>query len=315
MKKIISVSRRTDIPAFYGEWFINRVKEGFAGHMSGRRKYIVSLKPEDVDLFFFWSKNYLPFMDKLKILRGKGYQSLFHYTITGLPQIFECDTIDKEEAINNLIDISKIYSKKHISWRYDPIIISDKTDYKFHTENFANIAAKLAGYVDKCYISFADIKYKKVIKSLANFKEKNNISISELEENKKKDLANDLANIAQKYNIIIYACCNDYLLNDSVKAGGCIDINLIREIIDPQANYKRHYTRTECRCAISTDIGAYDTCHHGCVYCYATRDKQRAENAFNNHDVNSAFLCVGKAESDSWITEIKGKELTEKQKK
>ena len=101
MKKIISVSRRTDIPAFYGDWFMNRLKEGFVGYINpfGGQKYIVSLKPEDVICFVFWSKNYEPFIEKLKIIEDMDYKFYFNYTITGLPNIFECNLVEKELSL------------------------------------------------------------------------------------------------------------------------------------------------------------------------------------------------------------------------
>ena len=116
MKKIISVSRRTDIPAFYGDWFMNRLKEGFVGYINpfGGQKYIVSLKPEDVICFVFWSKNYEPFIEKLKIVEDRGYKFYFNYTITGLPNIFECNLVEKEIAIDALKKIeSYVFTKAH----------------------------------------------------------------------------------------------------------------------------------------------------------------------------------------------------------
>jgi len=132
MKRIISVSRRTDIPAFYGDWFMNRLKEGFAGVVNpfGGQKYIVSLKPEDVRCFVFWSKNFTPFFENLKVIESLGYKFYFNYTVTGLPNIFERN-LDKESAVETLKQLSRIYSPRHINWRFDPIIISNICDRNF----------------------------------------------------------------------------------------------------------------------------------------------------------------------------------------
>jgi len=120
MKRIISVSRRTDIPAFYGDWFMNRLYEGFAGvvHPFGGQRYIVPLKPEDVVCFVFWSKNFTPFLKHLKTIENMGYKFYFNYTITGLPSVFESN-VEKQAAIESLKHLSKTYSPKHINWRFD----------------------------------------------------------------------------------------------------------------------------------------------------------------------------------------------------
>ncbi len=305
MKKIISVSRRTDIPAFYGDWFMNRVKEGFAGYVNpfGGQKYVVSLKPEDVECLVFWSKNYLPFVDNLKIIQEIGYLFYFNYTITGLPKLFECNLVDSGLAINSLIDLSMMFTPKHINWRYDPIVISDVTDYKFHVENFTNIVSKLEGYVQRCYFSFA-IRYGKVKKNCDELQIKHNISIIDPDNDYKISLANDLAEIAYKHGITLYSCCGDYLINDKIKKAHCIDGNIIKELFYCNSLYVEKSTRKECGCTESTDIGAYDTCPHGCVYCYANVNKNRAQSAFDNHDSKAAFLGQSKQQSDKWLADI-----------
>ena len=306
MSKIVSVSRRTDIPAFYGDWFINRLKDGFAGYVNpfGGQKYIVPLKPEDVTCFVFWSKNYKPFIDKLKIIEEMGYKFYFNYTITGLPDIFECNLVERETAIESLKDLSNLYSPRHINWRYDPIIITDSTDLEFHIKNFDNIASKLEGYVERCYFSFA-LQYGKVKRSFDKFQNENNVIITDPDINFKNEVANELANIADKYGIKMLTCCNDTLLSQKIGKAHCVDGNIIEELF-----YKNGFkhggkpTRKDCGCTDSVDVGAYDTCPHGCVYCYANMNKTIAETRFQNHDANSVFLGYNKVESDEWVEEI-----------
>ena len=131
-RRIISVSRRTDIPAFYGDWFMRRVGQGFAGvvHPFGGHKYIVSLTPEDVVCFVFWSKDFGPFVENLKILDDLGYKFYFNYTVTGLPAVFESH-VDKRAATDTLKRLSEMYSPRHINWRFDPIILSSICDRTF----------------------------------------------------------------------------------------------------------------------------------------------------------------------------------------
>jgi len=310
MKRIISVSRRTDIPAFYGDWFMNRLRDGFAGYINpfGGQKYIVSLKPGDVICFVFWSKNYEPFIDKLKIIEDMGYNFYFNYTITGLPHEFECNLVKPEAAIDTLKKLSHMYSPKHINWRYDPIIISDTTDYKFHLENFENMASTFEGYVERCYFSYA-IQYGKVKRNFDKFQNEHNIKITDPDKDFRVKLANELADIAARYGIKMLTCCGDYLISPKIGKAHCVDGKIIEELF--YKNGSKHHekpTRKECGCTESTDIGTYDTCSHGCIYCYANVNKTKAYSRFERHNKNAAFLGYTKAESDKWIEEAQSKD-------
>ena len=275
---------------------------------------MVSLKPEDVECLVFWSKNYLPFIDKLKLLQEIGYLFYFNYTITGLPKLFECNLIDSGLAINSLIDLSKMFTPKHINWRYDPIVISNATDYKFHVDNFDSIAAKLAGHVHRCYFSFA-IHYGKVKRNCDALKLQHNITIIDPENDYKISLANELAEIATKYGITLYTCSGDFLINDNILKAHCIDGNIIKQLFYCNSSYVEKSTRKECGCVESTDIGAYDTCPHGCVYCYANVNKKRAKHVFDSHDSKAAYLGYSKEQSDKWLAEISQKNKDKLDKK
>ncbi len=306
MSKIISVSRRTDIPAFYGDWFINRLNEGFAGYVNpfGGQKYIVSLKPEDVICFVFWSKNYEPFIEKLEHIGKMGYKFYFNYTITGLPNIFECNLAETKYTIDTLKKISDMYSPKHINWRYDPIVISSITDYDFHLKNFENIAANLQGHVERCYFSYV-IQYGKVKRNFDIFQKKNNVTVDEPDTDFKIKLANQLTGIANHYGISMQTCCGDFLIGTNIKKAHCIDGSIIEELFyQNDFRYSEKPTRKECGCTDSTDIGTYDTCPHGCIYCYANINKTRANNLYEKNDVKSAFLGYPKKSSDEWIANI-----------
>ena len=300
MSKIISISRRTDIPAFYGNWFMNRIKEGYAGHINpfGGQKYTVSLKPEDVICFVFWSKNFEPFMNSLKLLNDMDYKFYFNYTITGLPEIFECNLIPTQKAMDNLKKLSELFSPKHINWRYDPIVISDITDYNFHLENFENMAANLKNYTERCYFSYA-IQYGKVQRNFEKFRNNHKINVIEPDLVTKINLANKLAEIAEKYNITMYSCCGDVLINEKIKKAHCIDGDIIKELFYKDNNIKSKIlpTRKECGCTASIDIGAYDTCPHGCIYCYANINKEKAYSSYNSHEPESVFLGYSVEES------------------
>ncbi len=298
MSRIISVSRRTDVPAFYKDWFVRRLKSGLAGWenpFSGQ-KYFVSLKPKDVVAFVFWSKNYRPFLEVLPFLRKNGYNCLFHYTITGLPRQFETNLVQTEEAVDSFRQISRFYSKDHIVWRYDPIVVSDLTDKDFHLDRFAYLAKHLSGYTRRCYISFP-VFYGKVKRNCQAFTSQQGIEFYDLPVEERIDLAEDLAEIAENYGIQVFSCCGDYLIGDRIKKGHCIDGDLISRLFyNCRWRGRLQPTRKECGCTKSTDIGRYDTCPHGCIYCYANVNKEKARRMYDRHDPESPFLGYKKTE-------------------
>jgi hypothetical protein len=305
MKRIISVSRRTDIPAFYGDWFMARLEDGFAGvlHPFGGQKYVVSLKPEDVTCLVFWSKNFTPFLENLKTIESMGYKFYFNYTVTGLPGIFEAN-VHKRSAIDTLKLLSRTYSPQHINWRFDPIIISSICGRDFLISAFEKLACEFEGFVRRCYFSFV-CEYNKVKRNFEQLRSSTGIEIIETSQDFKIDLAEELADIAEHHGIQMFACCGDYLIGDKIKKAHCIDGSIIESFFFPKGlGYVEKPTRDQCGCAESTDIGTYDTCPHGCVYCYANANKSRAYEAFARHDKDSAFLGHRKSQSDRWLTEM-----------
>ena len=307
MKRIVSVSRRTDIPAFYSDWFMRRLEEGFAGVVNpfGRRKYIVSLRAEDIRCFVFWSKNFAPFLENLKTIDSLGYNFYFNYTVTSLPEVFEND-VDKSAAIAALRELSETYSPRHINWRFDPIVISSISGRDFYLETFEQLASELEGLVERCYISFVT-GYSKVKRNFEEFERTTGVRIIDCTEEFKIELANELAAIAERRGIRMYSCCGDYLTKDGrILKAHCIDGAVIESLFFPEGlEYRAKPTRRECGCTESSDIGAYDTCPHGCVYCYANMHKLKARKAFDNHEKDSAFLGHSKSRSDVWLAEIR----------
>jgi hypothetical protein len=317
MKRIISVSRRTDIPAFYGDWFMHRLKDGFAGVVNpfGGKKYIISLKQEDVIAFVFWSKNFTPFLENLKIIDRLGYKFYFNYTITALPSVFESN-VDKQAAIAALEQLSRMYSPRYINWRFDPIIISNVSDRSFYIRGFERLASRFEGLVERCYFSFVT-RYNKVKCNFAKLTKQKAVTIVDWSYARKIEMANELAAIAGRFGIEMFSCCGDYLVGEKIKKAHCIDGGIIEQLFYPEGiTYTTKPTRNQCGCTESADIGAYDTCPHGCVYCYANANKEEAFEAAARHEANSAFLGYSKSESDRWIAEIKnGKTKSSKSSK
>ena len=306
MKRIISISRRTDIPAFYGDWFMRRVEAGFAGWENpfNRQKILTSLKPEDVTAFVFWSKNFRPFLEHLRTIRERNIPAMFNYTITGLQHEFESNLVEPEDAIDSLKEISTLYSPEHINWRYDPIIISDRTDEEFHLERFSWLAGQLKGRITRCYFSFATM-YGKVERNFRKFAQEQRLTMSDPNNAQRLALAGMLANIAGEHGIRMYSCCGDYLLADSrIGKGHCVDGEMLKQRYPDCRQSSAKPTRKECGCSSSSDIGSYDTCPHGCIYCYANINKERAIKLNKQHEPDAAFLGYSKAESDRFLQEI-----------
>jgi len=305
MKRIISVSRRTDVPAFYGDWFMRRIDEGFAGVVApyGGKRYLVSLRPEEVACFVFWSKDFTAFVPHLETLDRLGYRFYFNYTLTALPAVFEIH-VDKAAAFKTLRYLSERYSPRHINWRFDPIILSSITDGEFYLEAFERLAGPLAGRVERCYFSFVT-PYEKVKRNLLPLTA-SGIRLLGPHRDEKIALADRLAAVADRRGIRMYSCCDDALLSPWIHKAHCIDGGIVEQLFFPQGfEHKAKPTRDECSCTESIDLGTYDTCPHGCLYCYANAHKAIAGAAFRRHDPDSAFLGYGKSQSDPWIAEIR----------
>jgi len=289
--QIISASRRTDIPAFYSEWFINRVRQGWGIKYNPYNKKIacVSLTPENVAAVVFWSKNYTPLLPYLEELDKMGYNLVFHFTITGLPRYFEENVPPPAQALEIFKTLAKRYSPEQVLWRYDPVILTHKTDCRFHLENFTRFCTELAGFTKRCYISYINV-YGKVERRLKAHKI--NLINNNLQE--QRELANSLAEVAQKYEIELFSCCNDFLLNNKIKKARCIDANLLQKCFGIGAStYSLSPSRKECGCYESIDLGLYDTCLHGCLYCYANNREGRIKKNYELYEPGYPALHKG----------------------
>jgi len=288
--QVISVSYRTDIPTFYGEWFMRRVREGYARYPNPYSPQIVSvsLKPEDVHAFAFWSKNYLPFVKHLDELDARGYDFYFHYSITGLPRILEEKVPDWATCVQNFVELSRRYSPKHVQWRYDPIVFSNITPFEFHVETFRRMAQRLEGSTERCYISFLDI-YRKARRNLQSVEAI--LSVEDPEQEHKIELALRLAEIASVYGITLYTCVEDFAAIGPIKRGACVDKDILDQLWPHKARKMAlSNNRNRCGCYESRDIGIYDTCPHGCIYCYAVLNRALALKRFAKHDPTADCL-------------------------
>lgn len=276
------------MPAFYSDWFVNRLKAGYVIVLQpySGRPLKVSLNSSDVSGIVFWSKNYAPLLSMLDQIERTTKNLFFHFTITANKEL-EGSVPDYQETIRDYLFLAKRYSPEHLVWRYDPICITDKLAFEVCEQRFVKCAELLAGYAKKSIISFVH-PYKKVLTNLQKYSDH---SLSDLTAEQKRNYANRLAARAGAYGIRLFACCNDYLLSDKIQKCSCIDGRLLSEIFETPIDTKLASTRKECICTKSIDVGAYDTCAHDCLYCYANMDKERAKEAQRRHD--SAWNALG----------------------
>jgi len=289
---------------------MQRVRAGFAGvvHPFGGQRYLVSLRPEDVTCFVFWSKDFTPFVESLETLDRLGYKFYFNYTLTGVPSVFESH-VDKAGALRTLKELSRRYSPAHINWRFDPIVLSNICDEEFYRSRFAQLAGELEGLVERCYFSFV-MPYRKVDRNFRELEQTSGIRVAQCSEQRRIDLAHRLAEIAQSHGIAMYSCCGAYLVGDRIQKAHCIDGALIERLFHPASPaWNEKPTRPGCGCTESIDIGTYDTCPHGCVYCYANANKVVARRAGENHDPAAAFLGFTRTQAEEWLAEIRQNSL------
>jgi hypothetical protein len=290
--KVVSVSRRTDIPAFYSEWFMNRVRAGYVRWVNpfSRLVHEISLRPEDVMAFVLWSKNYLPFLPYTNELDGRGYRMLFHFTINGLPRVFEPRVPDTAELISCAHTLSERYGADAVLWRYDPVLISSITDREYHMRRFAELCAALEGAVKRCYFSFV-VFHRKVQRNMEALRMETGIVLHDLPTADRVEIANALADMASSHGIDMVSCCGDYLVGGRIKKAHCTDAELLYRLYpDRTRRLVEVPTRDGCGCCECTDIGAYDTCPHGCVYCYANSRVQAALRSYERHNPTSDML-------------------------
>lgn len=291
---IISASRRTDIPAFYSDWFLNRIKEGFVlvrNPMNFRQVSQVNLSPDVVDCIVFWTKNPQPMINRLSQLAGYNYY--FQFTLTPYDNTIETNVPDKKCLIKTFQELSARIGRDKVIWRYDPILLTNKFDVKHHVKWFEFLANELNGHTKKCVVSFIDM-YKKTERNLKG------IDLVPMSEELMKEVAHHLSLISKKYNLQLEACCEDIDLTQyGIEPGKCIDDELISKIIGKKLDIKKDPNqRLSCGCVQSIDIGAYNTCQHRCLYCYANFNNALVDKNVRLHSTKSPLLYGSLEEED-----------------
>ena len=302
---IIQTGMRTDIPAFYSKWFMNRIKEGYVlvrNPYNERQVTRYRLAPDVVDLIAFCTKNPAPMLPYMNVL--KPYGQYWFVTITPYRRDIEPNVPDKEKVMDDFKKLSDIVGVDSMGWRYDPILVDDKHSVEWHITEFEKMAENLCGYTKSCVISFIDI-YKKV--------ERNFRGAREVSKKDRITLGKEFIKIAGKFGMTIRPCAEgEELAKYGADCSGCMTVHTFETALHSRLEVpkkKKNQRNGECACLLGTDIGAYDTCGHLCKYCYANVNPVLVKENMRKHNPDSPFLIGGHMPGDiireaiqkSWI--------------
>lgn len=284
---LITASRRTDIPAFYPEWFMNRLRAGYcmvSNPFNPQKVQEVSLRPQDVDVITFVTKNpgpLMPYLDEI----GSRCRFYFQFTLNPYGPPFEPGIPPLEERVRVFRLLASRLGRDRVIWRYDPIIVSDLTPIDYHLDRFRILAEQLQGFTERVHISFVD-PYRKLAGMFASMGVRTDLSVGEIQA-----IAGAIAEEARSNGIRPFSCAEPYDLAPSgIMPGKCIDETYLRAVFGIHVNSRKDPSqRRECGCIVSKDIGAYGTCLHGCKYCYAGSLEAGVRNR-RRHDPASPFL-------------------------
>lgn len=288
---ILNVSGRTDIVAFYSEWFKNRIKMGFFDVRNPINPKLVSrIYYDDIDLIVFCTKNPRPiisYLDEIKKL------IIFHVTLTPYHNDIETNVKNKNEIINDIIEISKKIGKENVFLRYDPIIINDRYDINYHKNAFKKLCNLLNGYIENIIISFVD-DYKNLRKH------KNEINYKDISILEMKEIAKSFSLIAKAYNITLRGCAEMDLEEYGFSSESCFSQKLAFEKTGKVYKIGKWRGNDLCKCVEMVDIGYYNSCMHLCKYCYANYNEDLINLNIKKHNPNSSLL-IGELEEDDII--------------
>lgn len=289
---ILFASGRTDIPAFYSNWFINRVEAGFVDVRNPFNQKLVSrIYFSDVDLIMFCSKNPLPMINKLDILK---VPVLFHVTITPYGKDVEPNIPDKRLIIEGVKKLSLVLGIDNVVVRYDPIFLSDKYNVDYHIKAFDKLCKNLNGYVNKIIVSFMD-EYKNVRSN------KNILKYRAFTREDYKKIGEAFSKSAMDNGMSVQTCFEDEDLTEyGFVKGECLSHELVYILTGKKFKSSNVRKEKKCECVQMVDIGDYNSCMHMCKYCYANYDEKAVSNNFERHDDNSSLL-IGSIQRDDVI--------------
>lgn len=296
---IVSASYRTDIPAFFADWFVARLAAGSVrvANPYGGRDTSIDLRPGAVDGFIFWTRNLGPFAAALDAVSARATPFVVQQTITGLPTALERSVIPPERAVAQVRDVARRWGARAAVWRYDPVVVTSLTPPDWHRATFAGLAAALDGAVDEVVVSFVQ-PYRKTARNLDAAARRHRFTWRDPETGEKRALLAGLADIAAGHGMRLTLCTQPDLLGTPGAAPArCIDAARLSDVAGRMVGARTKGNRPGCLCAESRDIGAYDTCPHGCAYCYAVADHAKARRHMRGRDATADSLAASTTET------------------
>ena len=302
---IISASRRTDIPAFYAEWFMTRVREGYfyrVNPFNSRQVSGFSLKPEDVDAVCFWTKNPRPFMQHLAELDELGLNYYFQYTLNPYDTTFEPNVPPLQERIDTMNELSGRIGRKRVVWRYDPVILTSATPVSWHLEQVEIISGKVGAATGRLVFSFYDF-YGRGDGRLRTALGGTGISLEDItapeHAESLEQVARGFKEAADRHNLQIFSCSENVdLAAVGIRHGACIDGDLVRDLFGGTISSRKDKNQREaCSCVESVDMGMYNSCRFRCAYCYSNFNAGMIEGNCRRHYLDSPAL-LGRYEGE-----------------
>jgi hypothetical protein len=228
---IISASYKTDIPTFYGEWFMNRLRAGFCRVVNPYNRQVsrVALDRPAVDGFVFWTKNVAPFLKYLPEVRERGYPFVVQHTINGYPRQLETAVVDVERSVEAAWRVRELFGRHALVWRYDTIVSSSLTPAEFHIENFRRIASRLEGATTEVVVSFAQV-YRKTLRNMNVAAREADFQWRDPSEDEKRDLLRTLLVCAREHRMQLTVCSQRSLLIDGALDAKCVDAERLRDL-------------------------------------------------------------------------------------
>jgi hypothetical protein len=280
---IINTGSRTDIPAFYSKWFLNRIDEGFVCTRNPYNDdiYRYPLDSKIIDCLCFCTKNPKPLFKNID--RLDDFNQFWFVTITPYGKDIEVNVPSFKKVIKSFKELSNHLGVNKVSWRYDPVFINEKYSLDFHVDKFEELACELSDYTNDCTISFIDL-YSKVLR---NFPEVKEVTLEE-----QLMIGEEFSKIADEYNLKMKTCVEGTLLDKfGFDSSGCMTQQVIEKAIGNNLMIpKGKYRIRECDCIFGRDIGAYNTCMHGCKYCYANANMKLVKRNQKLHNPDSPLL-------------------------
>lgn len=292
---IVSASYRTDIPALYSAWFLNRFRAGYARVVNpyGGRVATVPLR-QGVDGFVFWTRNIAPFAGALAEVRRAGIPFVIQHTITGYPRALEQGVIAPAAAVAGMREVARLHGPHTVVWRYDPVVLSSLTPPDFHRAMFSRLADAVVDVTDEVVVSFVT-PYRKTVANMNAAARRRGFQWSQPSLEAKRSLLAELAETARDRGLRLVVCAQPDLLIPGIDAAACIDAARLRRVaaswglsIAPASRSRGN--RPGCLCHESRDIGAYESCPQGCAYCYAVGSTDLAKRRRRDHDPDADSL-------------------------